>query len=98
MNRVGKGSRNELKAKKLLENLGYLVEKRMGGRFSHDFFGLYDLIAISENDMRLVQVKTGAREKPELRRKIKAHKVAGNVTKEVWVFKDRVKEPIIYIL
>lgn len=56
-----KGSRNEKKAKDLLESEGWLVERvKNCGKFQKqvDFFGLFDLIAIREGQVLLVQVKT----------------------------------------
>jgi copper chaperone CopZ len=93
-----KGQRNELRAKKILEAAGYEVEKTTGSKFgSQDFWGLFDLLAMSSTQLRLVQVKTNYC-RPEVKEAIKEFPCPPTITKEVWVFKDRVKEPIITVL
>jgi len=61
-----KGNYYELKSKALLEKQGFSVERALakviwiGKRpisMHHDFFGLFDLIAINSRGFRLVQVK-----------------------------------------
>lgn len=93
-----KGRNNELKAKKLLEAAGYAVERRIRGRFTRDFYNLFDLLAVRGKDMRFVQVKSNSRETPELREAIQLFPVPDCCTKEVWVYYDRVKEPTIHVL
>jgi len=59
MNAKAKGHRTQLKAIKLLESEGYLVGKvEQQGRFvkEKDLFGLFDLVAIKDYDLRFVQV------------------------------------------
>ncbi|MAH46467.1 hypothetical protein CMI37_11585 [Candidatus Pacearchaeota archaeon] len=99
MNKSAKGHRNELKAKKILENSGYNVVKKVHTRHDPgDFFGIFDLMAVNQNGWRLIQVKSNKREKPAEREEIELFTVPINSTKEVWVFKDRIKEPIIHVL
>jgi hypothetical protein len=61
MNRVGKGNRRELEARKMLSADGYLVEKKNTSRWeSNDFWGMFDIIAIHHEtgEVRLIQVKS----------------------------------------
>jgi hypothetical protein len=85
---VRKGDRSmtrrdlELKAKKNLEEHGYRVERAVSkavfihGKFmavSFDFFNCFDLIAVSDMDIRFVQV-TSSDEKEEDSRSLRMHK------------------------
>jgi hypothetical protein len=98
INTRSKGQRNELRAKKILELAGYEVEKTVGSRFgSKDFWGLFDLLAINATQLRMIQVKTNYC-RPEYKEAIKEFPCPPTIIKEVWVFKDRVSEPIITIL
>ena len=95
INRVAKGNRLELKAKKILEIAGYCVERPKRTRFnSIDFFDKFDLIAVNKNGWRLIQVKAGYLSTID-REQIELFEVPANTTKEFWRFVDRVKEPII---
>jgi len=59
MNTVAKGNRIELKAKKILESEGWLVEKPIRTRWGrNDFFNVADLWAIKGEKYRLVQTST----------------------------------------
>jgi len=89
MNRKGKGDRIELKAKKELESLGYLVEKPVRTRWNtnKDFFNLFDLIALSKDGIKLIQVKSNYCPK-KVRDAIRAFHIPESISKEVWVWKD----------
>lgn len=65
INTVRKGGRNQNKARKYYESLGYEVEvvRRDRWRPNQDFFGLWDLICVSFWEVLFVQVKTNR--KPE---------------------------------
>ena len=58
-----KGKRNELKARKYYESLGYDVEVVRFDKWSKnkDYFGLWDLICIGQNGVILAQVKTNTK-------------------------------------
>ena len=62
MNGVARGRYFELKAKRELEKFGWLVERAPMTRFRHDFFGLWDLIAVKNN--RVVFIQVACRRKP----------------------------------
>jgi hypothetical protein len=101
INNREKGRRNELKAKSLLEGMGYAVALTpMPQKFKteQDFFGLFDIIAIRRKDIRLVQVKTNRKPSVAYRNSLGMFPAPENVTRELWIFKDRQKEPEIYII
>ena len=101
INKRVKGRKNELKARDILVSAGYEVElTKSPSKFSkqQDLFGLFDLIAVRETDIRFIQVKSN---KPIYGQELEPYnlwKVPACCTKEIWVFYDRVKEPTIKIL
>ena len=60
INTYAKGNRNQNKARKFYESLGYEVEvvRRTPYRTNQDFFGLWDLICVGDHDIIFCQVKT----------------------------------------
>lgn len=107
MNTRQKGRRHELECKHSLESLDWKViisptpqrwqKQRDGGT---DFFGLFDLIAVNNlGAIRYIQVKsnndTTGRKWKEEARFFKENPLA---SVEIWVYKDRVKEPIIKVI
>jgi hypothetical protein len=98
VNTRNKGRRNELKAKELLERLGYAVALTpMPQKFNkeQDFFGLFDIIAIGPGGVRLVQVKTNRKPSRTYAAGLAAFRCPASVRKEIWIYKDRQKDPII---
>ena len=94
MSAVAKGRRNQLKARRLLESMGYLVETAKFSRWgSTDFFGIFDLIAIDERDIKLIQVKTNSMPSPAVREGIEEFPCPPCVSKELWILYDRKMEP-----
>ena len=101
INTRAKGRKNEIKAKKILEAAGYDVElTKSPSKWAEqqDLFGLWDLMAVKKNEIRFVQVKSnrmvyGVDLEPYLE-----WQCPDVCTKEIWVFKDRVKDPIIKVL
>ena len=92
INTVNKGRAIELKAKKKLIAEGYLVDKKIRSRFaSPDFYGLFDLLAIKEDHMRLVQVKSNPTDFYKARKYIIEWKTFNNITHntEIWLYKGR---------
>jgi len=81
------GYRVEREAKQMLESEGFFVLRSAG---SH---GLFDLVAIKDNQVRLVQVKVIPFGEHNLFKadqlKIKAFKVAYWIKKELWVYEKR---------
>ena len=92
MNRKGKGSRNERRARDILKGLGCDLVIKAGGSL-----GLFDLIALSgEYDHAiLLQVKTNRKPSKVEMELLKAFQCPKFARKEVWVFKDRVRNPEI---
>jgi hypothetical protein len=96
-----KGRRSEMKAKEILEAAGYEVElTKMPSKFSkqQDLFGLWDIMAKNDVSIRFIQVKTNRMIYGMDLEPYKLWKVPVCCTKEVWVFYDREKEPLIKIL
>jgi Holliday junction resolvase len=88
-----KGSRNERKAMKILQAAGYHTTRAAGS------FGMFDIIAINAHGLRLIQVKTNRDASPVHREQIALFdQLPSNATKEIWIFMDRVEEPIQKII
>jgi len=101
------GAYYENKAKKMLEAEGYIVERALpktvwipgkGGRrpisIHHDFFGLFDLIAIKEKEVRWIQIKflgkgSEGRTRPNILEEIRKFPGDG----ELWIFRQKAKLP-----
>lgn len=85
MNNYVIGNNAEREVKKELERQNYFAYKAVHTRFNHeDIFRLFDVIAINENEIRLVQSKAGGVDQ-NTREAIKNFKVPKNVSKEIWV-------------
>ena len=75
---------------RILEAAGYLCTKAAAS------LGLFDVIAIGPNDVRLIQVKAGTKYLSGVEREaIKSLQVPSNVTREAWRFPDRCRAPLI---
>lgn len=101
INARAKGRKNELRAKKMLEALGYDVEiSRPGQKFAEqvDLFGLWDLVAVRKTDIRCVQVKTNKWPSVVDCESMTLWPCPPVVSKEVWRFRDGIKNPDIRIL
>ena len=87
-----KGSRQERKVKKILENQGYICLKSAAS------LGIFDLICFNGREIRFIQVKSNYCPLKE-KKKIERFKVIPiNGQKEIWIFKNYHKEPIIEII
>jgi Archaeal holliday junction resolvase (hjc) len=85
-----KGTRNEHKAMRILEAAGYHVTRAAGS------LGMFDVVAINSQGMRLIQVKTNRDASPVERETIALFNgLPANATKEVWIFRDYAREPLI---
>lgn len=99
MNTRVKGRKNELKAKKTLEDQGYTVEVTKSPskwQKQQDLFGLWDMMAIKADDILFIQVKTNRNAPKEFYDKVALWPCPNTVRKQVWVYYDRVKEPRIF--
>ncbi len=82
-----KGSRNEHRTIRLLEQMGYRCTRAAGS------LGEFDVVAIGRNDMRLVQVKSNAWPGPAERETIELVPAPQNAIKELWRWDDRKRAP-----
>ena len=96
INTKRKGNRNELKTKKLLESTGYRGVKSGGS------LGEFDLVMLGSGSLRLIQVKSNRRPPPAEREAISEFPIKTGetlkVSKEIWVWKDYAREPLIEIV
>jgi hypothetical protein len=90
MNAKRKGTRNEHKAIKILEAAGYHCTRAAGS------LGIFDIVAVSRQGVRLIQVKTNRPPCPAERETIELFSgIPGNASKEIWIFRDYSRGPII---
>lgn len=101
MSNRAKGSRNELKAVKKLEADGWLVYRVKGStkwNKNVDIFNLWDICAKSGIHTKWIQVKTNQKRDIAKHQEFAAKHCSPTESAEVWVYKDRVKEPRIIVL
>ena len=90
MNAKRKGSRNEHKAIRILQAAGYHCTRAAGS------LGLFDIVAISNQGIRLVQVKSNRNASPAEREAIEDFKgIPENASKKIWIFEDYARNPVI---
>jgi len=96
MNTYAKGRRVELKAKRELESVGYIVAQARINRFGgNDFFGIIDLIAVlPEKHVKWIQVKSNRVSRKTKVEMVKfgfmlPHEAPTTNLPEIWVWKDR---------
>lgn len=89
VNTKEKGNRNERKAVDRLETQGYKTERPVETRYNRtDFFNLFDIIAVKEDSIKFIQVKSNqARGQREIAKK--STFVPSFVDVEMWVWHDR---------
>jgi hypothetical protein len=92
MNAKAKGARRERQARTILETAGYHVVKAGGS------LGMFDLVALGPSGARLVQVKSNEKPRPAERERLDLFPRYPYTSKEIWVFFDRVREPLIEVL
>lgn len=96
INAKRKGARQELRTKHLLEQSGYKGVKAGGS------LGEFDLVMMRPGSIRLIQVKSNRRPPPAEREAIAEYELKTGdtvtVSKEIWVWKDYVREPNIEIV
>jgi len=85
-----KGNRNEHKAIAILEAAGYSCTRAAGS------LGMFDIVAISRQGLRLVQVKSNRDAAPAEREAIELFDgIPPGASKEIWIFRDYARAPII---
>ena len=96
INTKRKGNQRELKTKHLLEQSGYKGVKAGGS------LGEFDLVMMRSGSLRLIQVKSNRRPPPIEREAIANYELKTGdvvtVSKEIWVWKDYAREPIIEVV
>lgn len=91
MNCKSKGSRTERKAKAILEQRGYQLAMKSGASL-----GVFDLIAggVDYDHALLIQVKSNRMPCKSEMDRLRAFQCPNFRRKQVWVFRDREKEPV----
>ncbi len=92
MDAKAKGSRRERQAPRILETAGYFVVKAGGS------LGCWNLVALGPQGARLVQVKSNKKPRPAERERLQLFPRLPYTSKEVWVFYNRKREPVIELL
>jgi Holliday junction resolvase len=92
MKAKAKGSRRERQARMILELAGYFVVKAGGS------LGCWDLVALGPQGVRLIQCKSNEKPRPAERERLELFPRLPYSSKEVWVFFDRQREPVIEVL
>lgn len=90
-----KGNKQEHRAMNTLESEGYACCRSAAS------LGIFDVVAIRKDSIKLIQVKSNRKPpKPERLALIEFAKnnCPANGTVEIWVYKDRIKEPEITVL
>lgn len=84
---VQKGDRMELKAKKIMESRGFVVEKVRKSRFfKGDLFGCADLICINKDRIIFIAVTNKSNKSRSKKRLRQFSKHPCVICKEVWVY------------
>jgi Holliday junction resolvase len=90
MNAKAKRTRAEHRAIRILDAAGYVCT-RAGGSL-----GLFDMVAVGPQDVRLIQVKAGSKYLSGVEREqLTGLTVPANVSRECWRFPDRCRTPLI---
>jgi Holliday junction resolvase len=92
INAKAKGTRLELKTMRVLEKAGYKTCRSAAS------LGEWDVIAVGATNVRLVQVKANRRPGSVEMETLRSFVAPSNCSREVWVWKDRAREPIIEVL
>jgi hypothetical protein len=89
MNTKAKGNRQEHRCMRILEAAGYSCTRAAAS------LGVFDVVAISSQGVRLVQVKSNRPPCLAEREAIELFQAPPGATKEIWVFKDGIRDPFI---
>ena len=92
INARAKGQKNELKAEKLLTLYGFQVFRLYQPPYAKQ--GAIDMIAIGKDSVRFIQVRSNQYGDLRPLKKLEVAPVLSGL-KEVWVFHDRIKDPVI---
>jgi len=92
MNCKAKGTRLEHRTIRLLEALGYACCRSAAS------LGEWDVIAVGPRDVKLVQVKANRNPGSVEMETLRGFRCPPMCSREVWVWKDRARRPIITVL
>ena len=92
INAKAKGTRLELKTMRVLEAAGFSTCRSAAS------LGAWDVIAVGPSGVRLVQVKANRRPGSVEMKTLRDFVAPDNCSREIWVWKDRQREPIIGVL
>lgn len=84
-----KGTRNEYKCMRQLESEGYACTRSAAS------LGVWDIIAIRKDSVRLIQVKTNRRPGTVEMEAMRSFECPPSCSRELWVYKDRQRLPAI---
>lgn len=87
-----KGRTREYRVMDILEPLGFYCCRAAGSK------GLWDILAFNTKELKLIQVKCNRGPTGIEREQMELFQAPSFATKELWIFKDRIKDPIIKIL
>ena len=92
INTAAKGRRLEHKTIRVLEAAGYDCTRAAASK------GTWDIVAMNEDNLRLIQVKANHPPGPKERQSMAGAKAPPLASTEFRVWKDNVREPLIKIL
>jgi len=82
INGKAKGNRLERRCVNFLEGRGYACTKSGGS------LGVWDIVAISPEQILLIQVKANRKPRKPERLKMQAFRAPPNCTKQLWIYED----------
>jgi Holliday junction resolvase len=92
MNAKAKGNRQEHRAMRILEAAGYACTRAAAS------LGVFDIVAVSGQGVRLIQVKSNRPPCPAERETIALFQAPPGASKEIWIFRDRERAPSITVI
>lgn len=92
MKTKAKGNRREHRCMHLLESQGYSCTR------SSASLGAWDVIAIRKDGVRLIQVKSNRWPRSPEMAQLEEFEAPPGVTKEIWRYDDRKRNPLVKVL
>jgi hypothetical protein len=92
MNAKRKGTRNEHKSIRILENAGYACTRAAAS------LGRFDIVGVSSTDVVLVQVKTNGNPRPAEREALQLFQAPVNCRKLLHVWHDHKRTPVVTLI
>ena len=88
-NNKRKGTQNERKCMRHLESEGYVCTRAAGS------LGVWDVIAIRKDSVRLIQVKTNRRPGVAEMETMRNFECPKSCSRELWIYADRKRLPVL---